>query len=155
MKNRLMKTTGVLVLAVIMLSGIEAQPRYGRGNGPGGQGNGPCGQGKIHPFALDLTEEQQEQMKSLRLDHHKEMKPLQNKMAELKARERTLLSEEEVNMKSIHKTIDDQTALINKMRKLQAEHKVAAKEILTDEQVMKMEQRRKFAKRRRANRNIG
>ena len=109
----------------------------------------------MQAFALDLTEEQQEQMQTLRLEHYKVMKPLRNQMAELKARERTLISEEEVDMKSIHKVIDNQTDLMNEMRKLQAEHKVAAKEILTDEQVMKLDQRRRFAKRRRAGRNMG
>jgi hypothetical protein len=57
--------------------------------------------------------------------------------------------------KSIHKVIDNQTDLMNKMRKLQAEHKVAAREILTDEQVMKLDQRRKVANRGRGNRNMG
>lgn len=171
MKNQWIKTTGMLVLAVIMLSGVDAQPRYGRGYGPGGQGYGPCGQGygpyvrggqnigpgygRMQPFALDLTEEQQEQMQTLRLAHYKVMKPLRNQMAELKARERTLLSEEEVDMKSIHKVIDNQTDLMNEMRKLQAEHRVAAREILTDEQVMQLDQRRKFTKRRSPGRNMG
>lgn len=145
------------MLAVIMLSGVDAQPRYGRGNGPEGQGLGPCGQGyaKMHPFSLDLTEEQLEQMNILKIEHHKVMKPLRNQMAELNARERTLLSEDEVDMKSIHKVIDDQTDLMNKMRKLQAEHKVAARKILTDEQVMKLDQKRKFDKRRKGYRSMG
>jgi len=170
MKNQWIRTTGIVALAVIMLSGVNAQPRYGKGNGPGGKGFGPCGQGdgphmqynrdfhrgygKMQSFSLDLTEVQQEQMEALRLEHHKVMKPLKNKMAELKARERTLLSEEQVDMKSIHKVIDDQTDLMNEMRKIQVEHKLAAKEILTDEQIMKLDQRRKFAKKRRAGRNM-
>ena len=38
-------------------------------------------------------------------------------MAELKAHERTLLSEEAVNMKAVNKAIDEQTELMNQMRK--------------------------------------
>ncbi len=95
--------------------------------------------------ALDLSEEQQEQMQALRLEHYKVMKPLRNQMAELKAREQTLISEEEVDMKALNKVIDDQTALQNKMRKLSVEHRLAVREILTDEQMMKLDQRRNIA----------
>ncbi len=86
-------------------------------------------------------------MTSLRTGHYKEITPLKNKTAELKARERTLLSEESVDMKAVNKTIDEQTDLMNSMRKLQVEHQLAVKNILTDEQVMKLQQRRQFAKR--------
>ena len=139
MKNQWIKITGVLLLSVIMLSGIDAQPRYG----------------KMHPTSLELAGEQEKQMKTLRLEQYKVMKPLKSKMAELKARERTLLSEEDVDMKSIHKVIDDQTALTNKMRKLQVEHRVAVREILTDEQIMKLDKRRKYVKRGKEHRNMG
>ncbi len=67
-------------------------------------------------------------------------------MAELKARERTLLSEESVDMKAVNKTIDEQTDLMNKMRKLQTKHQVAVKSNLTDEQVIQLQQRRQFAR---------
>ena len=71
---------------------------------------------------------------------------MKNKMAELKARERTLLSEESVDIKEVNKTIDDQTDLMNSIRKLQVEHQLAVKSSLTDEQVMKLQQRRQFAR---------
>jgi Spy/CpxP family protein refolding chaperone len=58
-----------------------------------------------------------------------------------------MLSEETVDMKALNKTIDEQTDLTNKMRKLQVEQQVAVKSLLTDEQVMKMQQRRQFASR--------
>jgi Spy/CpxP family protein refolding chaperone len=154
MKNRMMKTAGTLLLAAVMVTGMQAQAQNGKGNGPCGQGYGPnrqeCTQfgqgfGRMQQPALDLSEEQQEQMQVLRLEHYKVMKPLRNQMAELKAREQTLISEEEVDMKALNKVIDDQTALQNKMRKLGAEHRLAVREILTDEQMMKLDQRRNFA----------
>ena len=141
-------------MAVIMLSGVNAQPRGGKGYGPCGQGNPDFepGYGKTQPFAcLDLTEQQQEQMKTLRLEHYKTMKPLRNKMVELKARETTLLSEDEVDMKTVYKVIDDQTDLKNQMHKLRVEHRVAIKEILNDEQVMILEQRGRHARGWKAN----
>ncbi len=67
-------------------------------------------------------------------------------MAELKARERTLLSEENVDMKAVNKTIDEQTDLMNNMRKLQTKHQVAVKSHLSDEQIMQLQQRRQFAR---------
>jgi Spy/CpxP family protein refolding chaperone len=155
MKNRWIKTTGLMVLTVIMLTGVNAQPREGRGLGPCGQGNPDFepgygrfepGHGRTQPFAcLDLTEEQQEQMQALRLEHYKTMKPLRNEMGELKARERTLLSADEPDMKAVYKVIDDQTGLRNKMRKLQVEHRVSVKKLLTEEQIMILDQRRGHA----------
>jgi len=146
----------MLVLAMIMLTGVDAQPRNGRGYGPGGQGNPNFepGYGSTHLFAcLDLTEEQQEQMQALRLEHLKTIKPLRNKMGELKARERTLISEDEPDMKAIYQVIDEQTDLNNKMRKLRVEHRVSAKKLLTEEQIMILDQRRGNARRCLANRN--
>ncbi len=86
-------------------------------------------------------------MTTLRTEHYKTMTPLKNKMAELKARERTLLSEEKVDMKAINLTIDEQSELMNSMKKLQVKHQIAVKDILTDEQLMKLQQSRQFARR--------
>ena len=144
-------------MAMMMFAGINAQPRQGKGSGPAGQGYGH-GPG-YGPYAqadsdfipgartgqnlyLDLTEAQQEQWKALRLGHYKVMKPLRNQMAELKTRERTLISEEEVDMKALHKVIDDQSNLMNKMHKLRLEQRLAVREILTEEQLMRLDQRR-------------
>ena len=139
-------------MATMLVTGLDAQsPRQkNRQGGPEfSQRQGRMAQ----QYFLDLSEEQQEEMITLRTENYKTLKPLQNKMAELKARERTLLSEEDVDMKAVNKGIDEQTDLMNKIRKLQVEHKVNVKSILTDEQIMKMGQRSKFAKHRRSHGN--
>ncbi|MEN8158118.1 MAG: Spy/CpxP family protein refolding chaperone [Bacteroidota bacterium] len=150
MKNRWIKTAGAVALAMMMFTGMDAQPRQGRGGGPGGPGTGyvqadsdfvPGARAGQQAF-LDLTEAQQEEWEALRLKHYKVMKPLRNQMAELKARERTLISEEAVDTKALHKVIDDQTNLMNKIQKLRLEQRLAVREILTDEQLMKLDQRR-------------
>ena len=87
-------------------------------------------------------------MKTLRLECYKTMNPLKNEMAELKARERTLLSEQEADLKAVNSVIDDQSELLSKIRKLQVEQKLKMKEILTDEQIMKLDQRKNHGKRR-------
>lgn len=131
-----------MVLTTLMVAGLNAQsPRQGaRGAGPNGQGM----ERRSAYLALDLSEDQQEAMKTLRTENYKTMKPLRNKMAELKARERTLLSEETVDLKAVNKVIDEQTELSNKMKKIQVAHRVEVKEILSDEQLMKLDQRRNF-----------
>jgi Spy/CpxP family protein refolding chaperone len=144
MKTRVIKTAGALLLGFLMITAVNAQNRQG------GRGQGYNGSEKSygHQFAkLELSEEQQAEITSLRTGHYKEITPLKNKMAELKARERTLLSEENVDMKAVNKTIDEQTDLMNSIRKLQVEQQVAVKSLLTDEQLMQVQQHRQFAKR--------
>jgi len=147
MKTNLIKTAGILMMVSLMATGLNAQsPRQG------GRGSGPYGQGfekRSAHLALDLSTEQQEAMKALRIENYKTLKPLKNKMAELKAKERTLLSEESVDLKAVNKVIDEQTDLSNEMRKIQVGHKGGVKEILTDEQIMKLDQRREFRKSRK------
>ena len=127
-----------------MLTAVNAQSRQG------GRSSGSYGawEGMGHRLAgLELTEAQQEEITSLRTQHYKEITPLRNKMAELKARERTLLSEESVDIKAVEKNIDEQTDLMNSLKKMQTKHQLAIKSQLTDEQVMKLQQRRQFAQR--------
>lgn len=143
MNTRNIKLAGALLLGILLSTTINAQSRHGGR----GQGNPGGGEGYGRSFAnLELTEEQQEEITTLRTKHYKAITPLKNKMGELKARQRTLLSEETVDMKAINKTIDEQTDLTNSIRKIQVEHQVAVKGLLNDEQVMKLQQRRQFAR---------
>lgn len=143
MKSRNIKSAAALLFGLLLLTAVQAQPRQGgRGLGYGGAGDAYG-----HRLAwLDLSDEQQEEITALRTQHYKEMTPLRNKMAELKARERTLLSEESVDMKAVENNIDEQTELMNSMRKMQTKHQLAIKSQLTDEQVMKLQQRRPYAR---------
>jgi Spy/CpxP family protein refolding chaperone len=151
MKKTMIRSAGILFLGIVMSVAVNAQPSRQGGRGPGhyGAGEGP----RMQSAKLELTEEQQEEMTSLRTRYFKEITPLRNKMAELKAGERTLLSEEDVDMDAVNRNIDQQTELSNTMKKLQVQHQVAVKEILTDEQVMQLQQRRQFAQRDNFNRN--
>lgn len=139
-----MKFAGALLLGFLMVIAVNAQSRQG-GRGLGSYGAGEANATRL--AWLDLTEVQQEELSTLRTEHYKEITPLRNKMAELRAREHTLLSEESVDMKAVELTIDEQTDLLNSMRKLQTKHQLAVKNILTDEQVMKLQQRRQYAQR--------
>ncbi|MDF1573626.1 MAG: Spy/CpxP family protein refolding chaperone [Bacteroidales bacterium] len=145
MKTNYIKSAGVLLLGLLMLSTVNAQSARQGGRGQGAFGDGDF-YGRWHAM-LDLTQEQEEQMTTLCTEHFKAMTPLRNKLAESKARERTLLSEENVDLTAVNKSIDEQTDLMNSMRKLQAKHQLAVKNILSDEQLMKLQQGRKFAQR--------
>jgi len=171
MKNIWKHTAVLYALTIIMAIGINAQPSGGRGLGPCGQGQVPDGarsgegygqgyrqgpgqgfrqgpgmaMGNIGPqmgAILDLTEEQQDQLNALRVQHYKEMKPLKAELAELNARKRTLMSQEEVDMKAIDKLIDQQTDLMNTIQKKQVKNRLACREVFTDEQLMKLDQRK-------------
>jgi len=154
MKIQKIRSAGVFLLAALMLTGLNAQThrRNGQGTAHGQRQNGNMHGQNLHRkaqhFSLDLSEEQKVEMKTLKSEQYKTMKPLKYKMAELKAKERTLLSEENTEMKDVNKVIDEQTDLLNKIRKLQVEHQVNTKSVLTDEQVMKLEQRRKLVRHR-------
>ena len=140
MKTRIIKSAGVLLLALVMTLAMNAQPHR---------------QGQRGMAQLDLTEAQSEEITQLRTDHYTSIKPLRAKMAEIKARENTLLSENSVDLKAVDKVIDQQTDLMNKMRKIQATHKVGVKEILTDEQEMKLEQRSRYGRNKGQGTNRG
>ena len=141
MKKAMIKSAGVILLAILMATSVNAQSsrQGGRGMAHGEE------EGRF--TKLDLTEAQSEEITSLRTEHYKIIKPLRAQMAEIKAKERTLLSQESVDLKAVDKVIDQQTDLMNQMRKLQTKHQVAIKNLLSDEQVMKLEQRQRHSAR--------
>jgi Spy/CpxP family protein refolding chaperone len=141
MKKAMIKSAGVILLAMLMATSLNAQP-----NRQGGRAMAK-GEGEGRFATLDLTEAQSEEITSLRTEHYKLMKPLRAQMAEIKAKERTLLSGESVDLKAVDKAIDQQTDLMNQMRKLQTKHQVAVKNVLSDEQVMKLELRQRHSAR--------
>jgi len=146
MNTKNIKLAGALLFGILISTAVNAQSHRQGGRGQG-HGAGDGHNGMYRHASLDLTEEQQTEITTLRTAHYKTITPLKNKMVELKARERTLLSEESVDMQAVNKTIDEQTDLTNKMRKLQVEQQVTVKSLLTDEQVMKLQQRKQFARR--------
>lgn len=146
MKKQWIVTTGIFLLTLVLSTGLQAQAKH-----RGGQGSQYAHQGnQFHGKALDLSEDQQSELKSLRLENYTSMKPLKNKMAELKAKERTLMSEQKVNLNEVNSVIDEQTKLSSQIRKMQAAHKVKVKSVFTDEQLMKLEQHKKIRKHRKA-----
>lgn len=137
----------LIALAIFLGTSINAQNPNGRGSGQNGRGMGAYGQGdgtRLQQM-LDLTEEQQEQIKTLKLEHYKAMKPFKGEMGELKAKKKNLMSQDVVDEKAVNKVIDQQTELMSKMQKNQVKHTLAFREILTEEQQMLLDQKRRHA----------
>ena len=128
-----MKTTrffmySVVVLLIACAPTLTAQPGMMNGQG-GGQGF------KNHHMGIpNLTDEQQTKIENLRVAHLKEIQPLKNQMAELKAKQRTLTTADKPDMKAIDANIDEITKLQNTIMKKAAAHRQDVRAVLTDEQ---------------------
>jgi len=82
----------------------------------------------------DLSEQQQEQIKALRVKHMEAMKPLRNELGEKKARLRTLTTADKVNMTEVNKVIDDIGKMQTQLMKLKEQHRQEIRKLLNDEQ---------------------
>ena len=127
MKTKEIRKITILVLAGFLLVGLNlnAQRGYGQRGMPEKQ-NG-------HP-GLDLSEEQQEKVKALKIAHMKEVQPLKDQLMENKAHQKTLMNADEPDVNSIYKNIDKATKLQNEIAKLGVDFQLNFKNLLTDEQ---------------------
>jgi Spy/CpxP family protein refolding chaperone len=89
------------------------------------------GQGPMIP---DLTDEQREQIKDLRVDVMEKMLSFKNRLGEKAARLRTLQTAAKANMSEINKAIEEIGKLRIEMMKLKAACHQEIRSLLTDEQ---------------------
>ncbi len=123
----------IFVLIVFLFSGlmIFAQPPKGMKRGGNGMGSSVMPIERIIP---DLTEEQSEKFKDLRIAMLRETQPILNKMRELRAAYHTEITSENPDMEAIEKNINERTALQAEMMKSHARHHLAVANILTEDQ---------------------
>ncbi|HKI89074.1 MAG TPA: Spy/CpxP family protein refolding chaperone [Draconibacterium sp.] len=108
-----------------------------------------------------LTDDQKEAMKKIRMETAKEIKPLKNQLRELQAHQQTLATADNADLKAIYKNIDKMSEVKTEMAKILAKQRLDFRSLLTDEQRLKMDQRRDrirrgerpFMKNRMENRN--
>ena len=132
--NRYQIKTKIL-LVLFLLAGMQI---YGQQNRYGNQRN----QERFNKQGgMELSEEQKEQIKEIRLAHSKALQPLRNQVNENRARFKTLVTSEDYDQKSVYANIDEHTDLLNKIAKLQADFREQMGSILTEEQKMRMELR--------------
>lgn len=123
MKN---KNLVVTALFIFLAAGVFAQ----KGNMPQ-KNNMEKGMFMKIP---DLTDAQQEKIKTLRTAHMKEMLPLKNDLREKQAHLQTLQTSDKQDMNAINKQIDDIYVVKTQMTKKHAALRQEVRKILTDDQ---------------------
>ena len=95
----------------------------------------------------DLTEAQTEAIKGLRTEKLKAATEHRNKMAELRARKRTLMTSDSPDMTEVDKIIDEMSELRKAHLKGNARHMQSVRSLLTEDQRVYFDARRPHSKR--------
>jgi len=134
------KYIALIVIMTITGLSLSAQPNRGKGFRNAG---GPCYQqfGE-RGFGMDLTDEQQEAIRELRVEHMKNTLPLRNQMQELAAEYRSLITQDEPNMGAVENNIDQRAEVRKELQKIRAEHRLEVRSQLTDDQKVLFDSRR-------------
>tara|TARA_R110000868_G_scaffold304437_3_gene564994 strand:+ start:14427 stop:14948 length:522 start_codon:yes stop_codon:yes gene_type:complete len=142
--KKLIPTT-ILVALVLLTTDVFAQGRPLRGDAqqqnPQAQfnrGNAERGPEQMMR-ALDLTEDQQEQVKQLHLETQKAMLSIQNQLNEKEAKLKTLTTGENADFKAASKVVEEIGDLKTEIaiNRLETHSKIRA--LLTDEQKLKFD----------------
>lgn len=83
---------------------------------------------------LNLTEEQRKTMQEMRLKHKKELIPIQGKLKEKQLDLKAEMMADEPNQSKINAIVDDIAKLRAELQKKKIAHRLAIRNILTDEQ---------------------
>ena len=145
MKTITIRKSTILIIAIFMLAGmnLNAQRGYGqRGPNRGMNLNAQrayYGQNGLntqwrYSCLLNLSDEQLEQVNDMRIDHLKEVQPLQDQLMETRVHQRTLMNAVNPDKKAINDNIDKATKLQNEIAKLSADFQLKFISILSDEQ---------------------
>lgn len=141
-----MKKIAILILAFAAITlTVQAQPqKENRGRTKDGRNaiayvhrSGGCEQ-----MIPNLSQEQKDEIKKLRLEVTKETTSIRNQIAEKRARLNTLQSEDKADMKAINKTIDEIAALQAQKMKAKANCHVKVRALLNDEQKVDFDSRK-------------
>jgi len=145
-KYNIMKTNKITtsILAIVLLVGMSLSASAQRGQrGQGynqGQGfNQGQGYNQNRQFAgncayMQLSEDQQVQINDLRTALVEKNLPLRNDLAVMRAQMQALRTGNNQNLKDISNLIDDMSATQAQIRKNAAEHRLAVRALLTDDQ---------------------
>lgn len=86
-----------------------------------------------------FTGEQKETMKELRLETARKVKPLKNELNELMAKQKTLTTADEADLKAINKNIDEISEIKAEVAKIHAKQHQVLRSTLTEEQLLKFD----------------
>lgn len=90
----------------------------------------------------DLSDQQQEQIRDIRLNTRKEVMPLQNRMREKAARLKTLRTAENADMAAINTVVEEMSSLRAEIMKARLASEQEIRSLLTDDQRMAFDSRR-------------
>jgi Spy/CpxP family protein refolding chaperone len=134
------KFFGIVILAVVLISTSAMAQRPQQEGTMGNKGETQMQRNRdMNPRAQRMqmfTEEQQEAIKELRLETAKGMKPLRNKLNEMEARQKTLSTADDVDLKAIYKNIEEIGEVKTEIAKIQAKERQDVRKLLTEEQLL-------------------
>ena len=117
----------IAIIAVLGLSlSILAQPPH--------RGYMPRQSVGMGPGLLDLTEEQKEQIKEIRLAHVKDVQPLRDQVKINRAKINALLHQDDPDMDQIVSLVEENGELLVQLQVKSIEQKISVRSLLTDEQ---------------------
>jgi Spy/CpxP family protein refolding chaperone len=130
-------TIGTMLMLVITLASTSQLSAQGK---RGGNDNFR-GKHKQHGMMLDLTEDQKEKMKAIRISGVEQSKTFKDELREIGAKHRTLVTANTPNMKAIEKSLEKMSGLKLELQKIQADKHQEVRALLTKEQLLKFDQK--------------
>ena len=103
------------------------------------------------PMALDLTDEQTEQLKEVWLQHTKNTLEIKNKLGVLVAEYKGLITGDDQDLKEIDKNIDERQSLRSDLMKMNSRNRLEVRDLLTDEQKIMFDSRKSNGKQFKGN----
>ncbi|MCK3683763.1 periplasmic heavy metal sensor [Maribellus sp. YY47] len=138
MKIRFLTLTLITVFAVTSMA-LAQNPETKKGDREPREAFMPRNERFADRMNHFFTEEQQEQMKTIRLETAKKVKPLRNELGELEARQQTLTTAEKADLDAIYQNIDKMSEVKAEIQKIMAKQHQQIRSLLTEEQLLKFD----------------
>ena len=136
--------SGLALIVLLTAGSLFAQPPGMRGNmppAPGMMGTMPPAPNVLPGALLGLSAEQQTAIAKLRLEHQKMAAPLRAEVQSLRTTYRLMLIDSKVSESKLKSQFAKISAKRQALALLQAKHQRAVRNLLTDEQKVKFDQR--------------
>lgn len=131
--RRIIKTSILLLLLTGFAASLQAQQRGNKGLYKKEWTQGQKGEGRIFQM-LNLSDEQKEQIKEIRLNGQKEALPIRNAIGEKQARLRTLRTADNYDADAVESVIEEISDLRNAQMLMRERHRQQVRELLTEDQ---------------------
>ena len=130
------KTVKRMTMVLLVITPLMVVLAFAQARQPGHERTAGMNRGEERSERMipDMTEEQKEEMKQLRLKSMEESLPLRNQLNENKARYRTLSTATNVDMRAINKLVDESGKIETELKKKAAANHQQIRMLLTDEQ---------------------